>query len=407
MNDFSSGHEVLRQCHELAGISEDPTCLTRTFLTPEHKKANDLVGGWMVEAGMTVRTDAVGNVIGRYEGSDPDAPAVMIGSHLDTVPNAGRYDGMLGVILPTACIAELNRHGERLPFAVEVVAFGDEEGTRFGASRIGSTAIAGTLPPEELERTDANGISVAQAFREFGLDPERIGDAARDPKDFRAYLEIHIEQGPVLEAKRLPVGVVTAIAGATRMTATFKGEAGHAGTVPMTMRRDTLAGASEAVLLVEKVCQGDGLVGTVGHIEALPGGVNVIPGQTSLTIDMRSGDDAARQAAVAEVRAGLDDIAARRNLGLDVAVLQDVAACTCAPHLRKQLANAVEGEGVTAIELPSGAGHDAMSFSGLIDVAMLFVRCEGGISHNPAEAITAEDVDVAARVLTRALRNFH
>jgi len=271
------GARILDRIDRLAAISEDAPRLTRTYLTDAHWQANELVAAWMREAGMAVRTDAVGNIIGRYEGRTPGLPALMVGSHLDTVRDAGKYDGMLGVIVGIECVAALHAGGERKDFALEVVGFANEEGARFGATLTGSRAIAGTLDTAQLESRDAAGVTMAEAMLAFGLDPAKIGEAARRRDELLAYVEVHIEQGPVLEAHDLPLGVVTAISGATRLMIELRGLAGHAGTVPMTQRQDALAAAAEAILAVERHCQGTaGLVGTVGRIEALPGAINVI-----------------------------------------------------------------------------------------------------------------------------------
>lgn len=400
---MADARTILDRCDALAACSEDADALTRTFLTPQHAAALDLVRGWMEAAGMAVRVDGMGNVVGRYEGATPDAPAVLIGSHLDTVRDAGRYDGMLGVVLGIAAVEDLNAQGRRLPFAVEVIGFGDEEGVRFSKTLLGSRAVAGTLDPAVLDGADADGVTLAEALERFGLSREGWRDAARRPEDVRAYLEVHIEQGPVLERLNLPVGVVTAIAGATRLSYTLGGEAGHAGTVPMEARRDALAGAAEAVLAVEAVAREHGVVATVGRLEARPGAVNVVPGQASFTVDLRAADDALRRAALEDLEHRVTLLAARRGLTVQRALLHENAACPCTPWLMDVLDQAVERAGLPPHRLMSGAGHDAMAMVDLTDVAMLFVRCAGGISHNPAESVTAEDVGVAAAVLSEAL----
>lgn len=403
-----SGTDLLRRLDELARISADPDGrLTRLYLTPEHRCANDLVAGWMREAGMSVRQDAVGNVIGRYEGAEPGAPALLIGSHLDSVRDAGRYDGMLGVLGGIAVVGGLSARGLRLPFAIEVIGFGDEEGTRFQSTLIGSRAIAGTFDPAVLAARDADGVTLAEAMTEFGLDPAKVAKAAYRRQDVLAYVELHIEQGPVLEAMDRPVGIVTAIAGASRFAVTVTGTAGHAGTVPMTLRRDALAAAAEMVLAVEELCSGrERLVGTVGRIEASPGATNVIPGRVRFTIDLRSDRDPVRAERAGAVRDRLAVIAERRGVGLAVEVLHDSPAVACDPAMMAQLAAAARAEGYEAPELPSGAGHDAMAVVALCPVAMLFVRCERGISHNPAEAITAEDAEAGVRTLARFVETY-
>jgi allantoate deiminase len=401
------GARILYRIDRLAAISEDAPRLTRTYLTDAHRQANELVAAWMGEAGMAARTDGVGNVVGRYEGRAAGLPALMIGSHLDTVRDAGKYDGMLGVILGIECAAALHAAGERKDFALEVAGFANEEGARFGATLTGSRAIAGTLDAAQLASRDAAGVTMAEAMRAFGLDPAKIGAAARRRDELVAYVEVHIEQGPVLEAHDLPLGVVTAISGATRLMVELTGLAGHAGTVPMTQRQDALAAAAEAILAVERYCQGAaGLVGTVGRIEAMPGAINVIPGLARFTIDIRAEQDADREAAVRRVMDELALITKRRRISVDIKTLHEAPSCGCAPALMADLARAIEAGGPKSMHLPSGAGHDAMAIAALTEVAMLFVRCKAGISHNPAESITAADAALAAETLLRFIRGF-
>jgi allantoate deiminase len=401
-----AGASLLERADALAAITESPPALTRSYLTPEHKRASDLVLGWMREAGMTASLDAAGNCFGRYEGKKPGLPCLMLGSHLDTVRDAGKYDGMLGVLTAIACVDALDRAGERLPFAIEVLGFGDEEGVRFGGTLIGSRAVAGAFDPGLLDLKDAAGMRLADAYKNFGLDPARIPSMARKRGDLLAYAELHIEQGPRLEAEGLPVGVVTAIAGFTRLQVEIAGMAGHAGTVPMAGRRDALAAAAECILAVERRGAAAGLVATVGKIEAAPGAINVIPGAARFTVDMRSADDALREAAIATLAAEFHAIAERRGVALEIRGTQSSKAAVCAPWLMDQFAAAVRAEGVKEFRLMSGAGHDGMAMIRIADIGMLFVRCARGISHNPAEAITAEDAAIGARVLLRFIRSF-
>ena len=397
----------MQRCDALARLSELPGGLTRVYLSPEQRAANDLVLGWMREAGMRARLDAIGNVVGRHEGERPGLPCLMLGSHLDTVRDAGKYDGMLGVVTAIECVADLAARGKRLPFAIEVIGFADEEGVRFGSTLLGSRAAAGTFRQETLDAADKDGVSLREALRGFGLDPARIGEAARRREDVLAYAELHIEQGPVLEAEGLAVGVVTAINGATRLAIEIEGCAGHAGTVPMTLRQDALAAAAECVLAIERRCGSVAeLVGTVGRLETLPGAVNVIPGTARFTIDIRSPRDGDRVAAVEEVCAELRSIAKRRGVMLKATKTHEGGVAGCAPWLMQQIGAAIAAEGTAVRELPSGAGHDGMAMIELCDIGMLFVRCEKGISHNPAEAISAEDVATAARVFLRFIENF-
>ncbi|HXY99425.1 MAG TPA: allantoate amidohydrolase [Stellaceae bacterium] len=401
------GAEIMQRVEELAAITEEPGKLTRTFLTAEHRRAGETVIGWMRGAGMTADFDAIGNVVGRYEGSSPGLPALLLGSHLDTVRDAGRYDGMLGVISAIACIGALNRQGIRPAFAIEVFGFGDEEGVRFQSTLLGSRAVAGTFDAALLEKRDAQGISLREALRGFGLDPDRVATAARRREEALAYVELHIEQGPVLEAEDLALGVVTSIAGASRYAVTLTGEAGHAGTVPMALRHDTLAAAAEAVLLVERRCaQGARLVGTVGQIAVAPGAINVIPGRAAFSLDLRAAEDEERRRAAGDILGGLEAICARRGVGLEVTETHDGPAARCAPWLMAQLERAVAAQGLAVRRLPSGAGHDAMALAALTDIGMLFVRCRGGISHNPAEAIAGEDAEIGAAALLHFIRHF-
>jgi allantoate deiminase len=400
------GADIMARIDDLADLSESPDHLTRRYLTPEHRQANDLVGRWMRDAGMTVRQDAVGNIIGRYEGVSEGLPAVLIGSHLDTVVMAGKFDGMLGVVTGISCVDELNRQGRRLPYAVEVVGFADEEGVRFHSTYLGSRALAGRFEQTLLERRDADGISLAEAMTAFGLDPARFGEAARRPQDVIAYLELHIEQGPVLENQRLPVGVVASIAGATRLVVDLVGEAGHAGTVPMSLRRDALAAAAECILDVERVCsETPSVVGTVGQIAAAPGATNVIPGSVQFTVDLRAAEDPNRATALDVLMVLLETAANRRGVAIEIEKVHDAASVPCDVKLSDIIAGAIERSGWRVQRLPSGAGHDAAAMADLAPVGMIFVRCNGGVSHNPAESITAADATAGARVLLQVLND--
>ncbi|HYH38220.1 MAG TPA: allantoate amidohydrolase [Azospirillum sp.] len=395
---------LMERLDAFAAFSAEDGALTRLCFTPPHRAAADRLMEWMREAGMAVHLDPAGTVVGRYEGARPGSPALLLGSHIDTVRNAGKYDGNLGVLAAVEAVAELNRRGERLPFAVEVLGFGDEEGVRFPVTLTGSRAAAGRFDPAALEGRDRDGVRFADALTAFGGDPARIAEAKRDAL---AYLEVHIEQGPVLEAEGLPLGIVTAINGATRFTVTVSGMAGHAGTVPMDLRRDALAAAAEMVLAVEaRGASAPGLVATVGRLETFPGAVNVIPGKVVFTVDVRASDDALRRAAVQAIREDCAAIAGRRTVALDIQPGHDADAAPCSPDIVARIEAAVRRAGIRPFRLPSGAGHDAMAFTGVLPMGMLFVRCKGGVSHNPAESITAEDADLAVRVLLDIVRNF-
>jgi len=392
---------ALERADALAACTEDPARLTRRFATPALAQAGDLVLGWMRDAGMTAGRDAIGNVAGRWEppGLPAGAPTLMFGSHLDTVRDAGRYDGMLGVLVALA-VVESVRERSGPPFALEVLGFADEEGVRYGTAYLGSSVVAGTFDRSALDRRDADGIAMADALAAFGGDPAALETARRDPADLLGYVEVHIEQGPVLEAEDLPVGVVTGIAGQTRAEVVFTGAAAHAGTVPMALRRDALAGAAEWIGAVEARGRAvDGLVATVGEATVAPGASNVIPGRVALSLDVRHPDDALRDASVADLRARAEEVAGARGLHAAWTEVQATGAVTCSPGLARALGTAVEDTGVRVVRLPSGAGHDAAVMARICEIAMLFVRCAGGVSHNPAEAVTAADVAVAIDVV--------
>jgi hydantoinase/carbamoylase family amidase len=402
------GEELMRQADALALFSEDAPKITRTYLSEQHKQAGEYLIGLMKRAGMEAGFDALGNIVGRYVADDPDAPVVMTGSHQDSVRNAGKYDGLFGIITAIACVKDLHDRGKRLPYTFEVVGFGDEEGVRFGVTLIGSKAMAGSFEPAWLDKTDDQGVTMRKALVAFGGNPEAWRDVDRRGRNVVAYVESHIEQGPVLLNEGLPVGVVTAIAGATRLRVRVTGLAGHAGTVPMGARRDALTAASEMILAVEKHCEDHaGLVGTVGKIAALPGAVNVIPQDVEFTVDVRSGDDALRSNAVNALDAAFEEIAKRRNVTVNATPFFAANAAPCDPALQKSLAAAIAAHGIKVRYLPSGAGHDAMEFPAVAPTAMLFVRCgNNGISHHPDETMTAEDAEIATSVFLHFLENF-
>lgn len=398
---------VWDHCDALGRLSEQEGGLTRIFLSPQQREANALVMAWMREAGMTSHIDAMGNCVGRYEGTQPGLPCLMLGSHLDTVRDAGKYDGMLGVLSAIECVAALNATASRLAFAIEVIGFGDEEGVRFGSTLLGSRAIAGTFDPALLATTDAGGMTMRDALTAFELDPTQYATAARRPDQVLGYAELHIEQGPVLEAAGLPVGVVTAINGGFRFNIELTGMAGHAGTVPMGLRRDALAAAAECVLAVERIAgELPDVVGTVGRIDARPGAMNVIPGKAQFSLDVRAPTDDKRHAAIDAIRAEFTAIAARRDVGLAITPLWEAKTSPCAPALQAQVAAAIQNEGIRVHHLPSGAGHDGMAIIDIAPIGMLFVRCKAGISHNPAEAVTLADVETGLRVFARFILAF-
>ena len=396
--------DIMDRLDRMAEISESSSHLTRRCYTPEHRKINDLAAWWMREAGMEVYEDTVGNVIGRYEGRTRGARAIVLGSHLDTVVRAGRFDGALGVLSAIDCVRSLNAREIRYDDAVEVACFADEEGVRFQSTYLGSRGMAGTFDPGVIRRTDKDGISLADAMQSFGLDPTHIGRAARRPNEVRCYLEVHIEQGPVLENEDLAVCAVTAIAGANRMTVTVQGEAGHAGTVPMNARHDALAAASECVLLVEDIARRhEQAVATVGQISVDPGAINVIAGETEFSVDFRAADDAVRRAAVQELEHEFRTIARRRGVRISLDRSHEADGVTCAPWIVDRIEEAMVELGHRPFRLPSGAGHDAAPMAAITDVGMIFVRCEGGISHGPEERVTREDAIAGANLLLRTV----
>jgi allantoate deiminase len=390
---------------ELGRVSDEEGRLTRTFLSPAMRRANGLVGGWMREAGLAVREDAVGNLIGRAEGAKAGAKTLLLGSHLDSVRDAGRFDGPLGVLLPIVALTELRRRGVALPFAVEVVGFSEEEGVRFASAYLGSEGYTGRLKAKTLRLRDGAGVSVGDALKEWGGGKFSLPKAAHRRGELLGYVEVHIEQGPVLEAKQLAVGVVSAIAGQSRFKVTWTGQAGHAGTTPMGLRRDALSGAAEFALAVEKRARrAAGLVGTVGALTVSPGAANVIPGQVVHTLDVRHASDAKRRAALIELGKVAARIAQQRGLSVVWQRTQDNGAVDCSPALTAQLecsVNAVQGQSVSLV---SGAGHDGVVMSALTPVAMLFVRCRGGLSHHPDEDASAADLEIALRVMVDFLR---
>ncbi|MGE3067124.1 MAG: allantoate amidohydrolase [Hyphomicrobiaceae bacterium] len=406
MADTSSAQRLMQRLEAFARHTDDGGRLTRLYLSPAHKAAAEELVGWMREAGLSVEMDALGTVRGRYEATTPGAPALLIGSHIDTVRDAGRYDGTLGVLAGLAAVEELGRKGERFPFAIEVIAFGDEENIRFPTTLMSSRALTGDFDARWLDARDEAGVRVADALLTFGGNPQGVAGLRRERDSVLAYVEMHIEQGPVLEAEGLPVGIVSVIAGSARHQVTVTGFAGHAGTVPMHLRRDAGTAAAEMLLAVERCATSCGIVATVGRLVVEPGASNVIPGLARFTIDIRAPIDEVRRVAFDDLRGEMEAIAARRGVGLDVSRMFDVPATACSPVIVAGLEASVARVGITPRQLPSGAGHDAMAMARLCPMGMLFVRCKEGISHNPAESITADDADVVLRVLLDFVRAF-
>ncbi len=396
----SMGDSISARLTRLAAFSDEEGAVTRLYLGAAHRKAADLVMQWMRDAGMSARIDSVGNVVGRYEADRPHARTLILGSHIDTVRRAGSYDGTLGVITAIEIVDRLRRQGRRMSFAIEVVAFGDEEGVRFPSTLGGARALAGLFDEATLNERDPEGISRREALVAFGCDPQRIAGEARPPENIVGYVEVHIEQGPVLESENRPVGVVTAISGASRGEIRILGESAHAGATPMPLRRDGLAAAAVMISAIESRARtAPDLVATVGRLEIAHPAVNTVPGAVSFTLDVRSPDDAVRKAAVRDIIENVAEIARSRSVQAAVEVTYEAPSSRCDPALSDALAASMERLGLAARRLPSGAGHDAMAFSGRIPFAMLFVRCRGGVSHNPAEYAAPEDIDIGARVL--------
>ena len=394
------GGHIMQQVRELAQISEQADGLTCSYLTAVHRQTAQQLARWMTAAGLETQIDAVGNVRGRFSCGKPGAKTLLTGSHYDTVRHAGWYDGRLGILLPLAVLAACREQQIALPFDVELIAFAEEEGVRFQSTFLGSRALVGRFGPELLELQDANHLSLASALQEFGTDMAAIEGLRLDPQQIAGFIEVHIEQGPVLLQRELPLGLVTAIAGSSRYWLHLQGEANHAGTTPMEMRIDAVAAAAEIVLAIEQRCQGvPGLVGTVGLIDVPQGAMNVVAGACSLSIDIRSPVDAGRQAAVAAVERAIAGICQRRGVQYRLQPVLEVVASPCTSPLRAALGEAIGRTGLPVFELPSGAGHDAMMMAHLTPTAMLFVRCgNNGISHNPLETMTLDDAELAAQV---------
>ena len=408
----SLGEAVWDQAEQLA-VDSDPGFkeagqLTVTYLTDAHRACAQRILGWMRDAGCDeVRIDAVGNVVGVYHGNDRSAPRLLTGSHYDTVRNGGRYDGRLGILVPLACVRELARSGRRLRCGFEVVAFAEEEGQRYKATFLGSGALVGQFDPAWLDQVDADGITLRDAMRAAGLPatPEAILRERRDPARYLGFVEVHIEQGPVLDELDLPLGVVTSINGSVRYLGEVIGQASHAGTTPMDRRRDAALAVAELALFVERrAASVPDVVGTVGMLDVPGGSINVVPGRCRFSLDLRATTDGARDALAADVVEELDSICARRGASHRLEETLRVAAAPSAPEWQRRWEAAVLALGLPVHRMPSGAGHDAMKLHEIMPQAMLFVRCgNAGISHNPLETITAHDAELAVRAFTHLL----
>ena len=404
-NNF--GPRIMALADHLARWSEQPDALTVTYFSEAHKKVAADLGGLLRAAGMNVRTDPIGNVIGTYAAASTGAKTLLLGSHYDTVRNGGKYDGRLGILTPLVLIEHLNRTKQKLPFNIDLCCFSEEEGVRYPIAYLGSSTLAGKLTPKILESRDDNNVMLRDVLLEAGVDVKALHNFALKPDNLIGYVELHIEQGPTLLDAKVPVGVVTAIASAVRYRVSVEGKAGHAGTVPMQFRRDAAVAAAEIVLAVERCCSGTpSLVGTVGQLNVPNGAMNIIPGHCDLTLDIRAGTDSLRDEGLAKVMAEIKRIADERKVNIRIDEALRMAAIPMSKDFQDRLVAASERLGVKPIMLPSGAGHDAAMMSSLTPSAMMFLRCgNGGVSHSPLEIITEEDADFAARVLFDFLLN--
>jgi allantoate deiminase len=396
------GERLWRRLFDLGEIDRQREGgVTRLSFTDEERAAKDRVASYMDEAGLSVREDAAGNLFGRREGRNADLPSVLVGSHVDSVYNGGDFDGPLGVLAGVEVLQTMQERGVETDHPIEVVAFTDEEGARFSFGMIGSRALAGKLTPEDLtEHEDADGVSIAEAMREYGLDPECIDEAARPEGSVKAYVELHIEQGRVLESEDLPAGVVTGIAGPVWLRFVLEGETGHAGATPMGLRRDALAAAAEIMGLIEAGASETGTsVGTVGQLSLEPGGINIIPGRVEFSLDLRDIDEGVRDRVEEGILEGAREVCERRGVGLEIEALQRLAPAPCSELVRDAIGRACERLDIRVHTLPSGAGHDGMQLTGLCPMGMIFIRSKDGVSHSPDEWSAKEDCAAGSEVL--------
>lgn len=407
MSDTDFSALAQRWLDRLAECSEPGPGVTRLPFTPEHRCALGVLTELMEQAGLDVSLDASGTLIGRQEGPQ-GAPILMLGSHQDSVREGGAYDGIMGVVLPVLALMKLNRDGVRLPFAVEVLSFADEEGVRFPTALMGPRALAGTFDMAALDLRDRDGITLRRAMVDFGLDPDTLPGLKRDPAQVLGWVEIHLEQGPVLEAAGHDVGIVTGICGIERYMVTLTGKAAHAGTVPIHLRRDALAGTAELILAAEKLArQTDGLLATVGALQVRPGVVNAVPGEVALTLEIRAPDNRVRERGGSDLMQAAREIADRRGLGLVIARTYAQPSTPCTPQMIERLSKAgVAGNAVSPLRLASGATHDTSAMAGLCAVGMLFTACRNGISHHPDEFVPKAAISAGILTLERFLKQF-
>jgi allantoate deiminase len=404
--DYSSrAARIMARIHELAAISEDADGVTRTFGTPAFLQGRALVQSWCEAAGLPTRVDGIGNLRARLLSANPDAKTFVLASHIDTVVNAGKFDGPLGVLMGLDLLENLLAQNAELPFHIELIAFSDEEGVRFHTTYLGSEVVTGRFNPAWLARTDASGITLARALETMQADATQIAADTIPAADWLGYFEMHIEQGPVLWERQIPVALVTAIAGQMRVELTFTGMAGHAGTVPMAMRQDALCAAAEFVLIAEQFAQahGQGLVATVGKLAISHAASNVIPGQVTCSLDLRSPDEQPLAQASDFLRGHAEALALQRNVALEWKLIQQTAPVICDANLNMLLAQAIADAGYEVVSLVSGAGHDAVPVSAVAPATMLFIRCYKGISHNPLEDVELADLAAAVGVADRFL----
>lgn len=394
--------ERLQQLSEIGATGNGG--VTRLSFTKEERAAKDLVAGFMEKEGLSVREDEAGNLIGRREGKVGGAPVVMTGSHIDSVFDGGNFDGPLGVLSATEALQTMVENGISTEHPIEVVAFTDEEGTRFSFGMIGSRAIAGLITAEELENMDKEGVSITEAMAAAGFNPADIGKAARKKDEVKAYIELHIEQGKVLEKENLPVGVVSGIAGPLWMKFTVEGEAGHAGNTPMGIRRDAMTAAARIILMIEEEVRKNGTsVGTVGQLNLFPGGINIIPGRVEFSLDLRDINEETRNQVEEAILKEARKIAEEQGVILSFEDLQRIPPVPCDEVIQQVVRDSIAEAGLSSITLPSGAGHDGMQFIGLWPIGMIFVRSKNGVSHDPAEWTSKKDCAAGAEVLYRTL----